>query len=93
MPSYKQWMNTSFGRHTPWGDEDSPTLVTEVETELEKQLNSSRVRDDEFGGDSDMTGRCLRTLSRRSETDLASKEVRQGGRPWATRRCKERRRR
>ena len=41
VAEYKKWMNTSFGRRTPWGDEDSPALVTEVETQLER---SSRKR-------------------------------------------------
>ncbi len=36
---YKDWAGTAFGTHTPWGDEDSPTLVTEVETALERQLS------------------------------------------------------
>ncbi len=31
-PSTRQWMAESFGRRTPWGDEDSPALVSEVET-------------------------------------------------------------
>ncbi len=44
LADYKQWMTTSFGRHTPWGDEDSPALVTEVETELEKQLQEHIMR-------------------------------------------------
>ena len=41
---YKEWMDKSFGRHTPWGDEDSPALVTKVETLLEKQLQDSIMR-------------------------------------------------
>ena len=41
---YKAWMDKSFGRHTPWGDEDSPALVTKVETLLEKQLQDSIMR-------------------------------------------------
>ena len=32
VAEYKQWMAESFGRRTPWGDEDSPALVSEVET-------------------------------------------------------------
>jgi hypothetical protein len=36
---YKDWAGSAFGTHTPWGDEDSPTLVTEVETALERQLS------------------------------------------------------
>ena len=41
---YKEWLDKSFGRHTPWGDEDSPALVTKVETLLEKQLQDSIMR-------------------------------------------------
>ena len=37
---FKDWAGTAFGTHTPWGDEDSPPLVTEVETALERQLSS-----------------------------------------------------
>ena len=32
LAEYKRWMNESFGRRTPWGDEDAPALVTEVES-------------------------------------------------------------
>lgn len=35
---FKDWANHSFGRHTPWGDEESPALVAEVETALEREL-------------------------------------------------------
>jgi hypothetical protein len=34
----KDWASTAFGKHTPWGDEDSPAFVTEVETALEREL-------------------------------------------------------
>ncbi len=44
VAEYKEWMNTSFGRRTPWGDEDSPALVTEVESLLERQLQESIMR-------------------------------------------------
>jgi CRP-like cAMP-binding protein len=33
------WQRTAFGRHTPWGDAESPALVTAVETALERQLS------------------------------------------------------
>ena len=33
------WCRTSFGRHSPWGDEDSPALVTAVQTALERSLS------------------------------------------------------
>lgn len=44
VAEYKDWMNTSFGRRTPWGDEDSPALVSEVESLLERQLQESIMR-------------------------------------------------
>lgn len=44
VAEYKQWMNTSFGGRTPWGDEDSPALVTEVETALERELQEVIMR-------------------------------------------------
>lgn len=44
VAEYKQWMNESFGRHTPWGDEDSPALVSEVESLLERELQGAIMR-------------------------------------------------
>jgi hypothetical protein len=38
MADFKEWWRHSFGKHTPWGDEDSPALVTAVETALEREL-------------------------------------------------------
>ncbi len=38
MADFKEWWRHSFGRHTPWGDQDSPALVTAVETALEREL-------------------------------------------------------
>jgi Cyclic nucleotide-binding domain len=39
LTDYANWARVSFGRHTPWGDEDSPALVTAVETALEQALS------------------------------------------------------
>ena len=39
LTDYKDWFDRSFGKHTPWGDEDSPALVTAVETALERALS------------------------------------------------------
>ena len=39
LTDYANWARVSFGRHTPWGDEDSPALVTAVETALEHSLS------------------------------------------------------
>ena len=38
LTEFKDWYRHAFGSHTPWGDEDSPALVTEVETALEREL-------------------------------------------------------
>ncbi len=45
MIDFDQWYRHAFGRHSPWGDEDSPALVTEVETALERQLSSRIMRE------------------------------------------------
>jgi hypothetical protein len=37
---FKSWYKQAFGKHSPWGDEDSPALVTAVESALERQLSS-----------------------------------------------------
>lgn len=41
LAEYKRWMAMAFGQHTPWGQEDSPALVAEVESLLERELQSS----------------------------------------------------
>ncbi|MEP7114703.1 MAG: cyclic nucleotide-binding domain-containing protein, partial [Ilumatobacteraceae bacterium] len=46
VAEYKQWMSDSFGRRTPWGDEDSPALVSEVESMLERELQANIMRGD-----------------------------------------------
>ena len=43
---YKNWMSESFGRRTPWGDEDSPALVSQVESWLERELQEGIMRGD-----------------------------------------------
>jgi hypothetical protein len=40
MIDFKEWYRTAFGRHSPWGEEDSPALVTVAETALERQLSA-----------------------------------------------------
>ena len=39
MTDFKDWYRKSFGKHTPWGDQDSPALITAVETALERALS------------------------------------------------------
>ncbi len=40
----KQWLADAFGKRTPWGDLDSPALVSAVETELERELSTRIMR-------------------------------------------------
>jgi hypothetical protein len=39
LTDFKGWYKTSFGKHSPWGDQDSPAFVTAVETALERTLS------------------------------------------------------
>lgn len=43
---FKEWYRKAFGRHSPWGDEDSRALVTEVESAMERELAASIMRAD-----------------------------------------------
>jgi len=37
--NFDEWYRGSFGTNTPWGETDSPALVIDVETALERQLS------------------------------------------------------
>jgi hypothetical protein len=50
VAEYKKWMAESFGRRTPWGDEDSPALISQVESLLERELQESIMRGDKKPG-------------------------------------------
>jgi hypothetical protein len=39
LVDFKDWYRTAFGEHSPWGGEESPALVAEVESALERQLS------------------------------------------------------
>ena len=41
---FANWYSTAFGKHSPWGDEDSPALSTEVESAMERQLSEQLMR-------------------------------------------------
>jgi len=41
---FKHWFRHAFGKHTPWGETDSPALVTAVETALERELSGTIMR-------------------------------------------------
>jgi len=43
---FSTWYRSAFGKHSPWGDQDSPALATEVETALERQLSAELMRGD-----------------------------------------------
>jgi hypothetical protein len=42
---FDAWYRYAFGNATPWGDEDSPALMTQVETALERQLSLTLMRE------------------------------------------------
>jgi hypothetical protein len=44
MTDFSEWYAKAFGKHTPWGDEESPALITVAETALERQLSSTIMR-------------------------------------------------
>jgi hypothetical protein len=41
---YHEWSISAYGRQTPWGDTDSPAVVTDSETALERQLSLQIMR-------------------------------------------------
>jgi len=44
VTDFKTWSGDIFGERTPWGAEDSPAFVTEVETALERELSQTIMR-------------------------------------------------
>jgi hypothetical protein len=44
---FKKWYRESHGGHTPWGDEESPAVVSEAETALERELSRALLSGDE----------------------------------------------
>jgi len=44
VTDFKSWSGDIFGERTPWGNEDSPAFVTEVETALERELSQTIMR-------------------------------------------------
>jgi hypothetical protein len=44
LADFSEWYRHAFGKHSPWGDEDSPALVTAVETALERELATTIMR-------------------------------------------------
>jgi Cyclic nucleotide-binding domain len=44
LADFKQWYRKAFGKHSPWGNENSKTFVTAVETALERDLATRIMR-------------------------------------------------
>ena len=44
---FSKWYREAFGRHTPWGSEDSPALMMKVESALERDLSDRLMRDNQ----------------------------------------------
>ncbi|MDQ4098845.1 MAG: cyclic nucleotide-binding domain-containing protein [Actinomycetota bacterium] len=44
LTDFREWYATAFGAHSPWGDRDSPVLMTTAETALERQLSATIMR-------------------------------------------------
>jgi len=41
---FKSWYREAHGERTPWGDEDSPAIVTAAESDLERELSAQIMR-------------------------------------------------
>lgn len=44
ITDFSTWSREHFGDNTPWGDADAPALITQAETELERQLSLTIMR-------------------------------------------------
>ncbi len=45
MIDFDEWYRESYGKNTPWGDEDSEPFVTNVESALERELSRSIMKE------------------------------------------------
>jgi Cyclic nucleotide-binding domain len=41
---FDEWYRGAFGSHSPWGDEDTPAVVSMIETALEREMSSTIMR-------------------------------------------------
>jgi hypothetical protein len=41
---FSAWYRRAFGKHSPWGDRDSPALTAQIETALERELSVQVMR-------------------------------------------------
>jgi hypothetical protein len=44
LVDFKDWSRHAFGKGTPWGAEDSPVIVSQVESALERDLSAAIMR-------------------------------------------------
>jgi hypothetical protein len=44
---FEAWYRGAFGKNTPWGDQESPALVTDVESAIERELSLILMREGE----------------------------------------------
>jgi len=44
VTEWSEWMSSSFGEHTPWGEGDSPAVVAKASSDLERALSNDIMR-------------------------------------------------
>jgi cyclic nucleotide-binding protein len=44
LTDFTTWINEAFGEQTPWGDYDSPAMIQQVESALERELSTMALR-------------------------------------------------
>ena len=49
ITDFSEWYRKAFGKHTPWGDEDSAAMIVAVETALERSLSVQLMHGHEAG--------------------------------------------
>jgi len=50
LTDFTTWINDAFGERTPWGAYDSPALVKQVESELERELGQLVIKSGKSAG-------------------------------------------
>ena len=59
LTDFATWINDAFGERTPWGSYDSPALVRQVESELERELGQMVIKSGKSKGRSLAKGKTL----------------------------------
>ncbi|TMG00188.1 MAG: cyclic nucleotide-binding domain-containing protein [Chloroflexi bacterium] len=59
LTDFATWINDAFGERTPWGAYDSPALVKQVESELERELGQMVIKSGKSKGRSLAKGKTL----------------------------------